>query len=313
MRPTPAILVLLAGCTPLTAYRQTTFVPASAPPLHIGAPLDAGTIAGSVSVSGYAASDPVDAATNAMNTTDANAALDAASRFFPVEGDPGLAHPTMSVQADARIGVSELLELGAHGAYSASEWTVRNYGVLELPDDDPLYGVGAHVTVGKCLGKVGLGGTVDATAWSLPYARWVYAGPEEYAGGYAIGDAAEWYDLEKQGRVSVLVVSAAVAASFRVGPLDSAAGFAFVPNVSNRGFTEEPAPPAEWHGLSVVPTLDVGLLFAPVRVGVQGWYASSASAASNKLTNGLGVRGQIELRGKLKKEPRSEASPAASR
>ena len=313
MRPTPAILVLLAGCTPLTAYRQTTFVPASAPPLHIGAPLDAGTIAGSVSVSGYAASDPVDAATNAMNTTDANAALDAASRFFPVEGDPGLAHPTVSLQADARIGVSELLELGAHGAYSASEWTVRNYGVLELPDDDPLYGVGAHVTVGKCWGKVGLGGTVDATAWSLPYARWVYAGPEEYAGGYAIGDAAEWYDLEKQGRVSVLVVSAAVAASFRVGPLDSAAGFAFVPNVSNRGFTEEPAPPAEWHGLSVVPTLDVGLLFAPVRVGVQGWYASSASAASNKLTNGLGVRGQIELRGKLKKEPRSEASPAASR
>ena len=309
MRPTRAILVLLCGCTPLTAYRQTTFVPATAPPLHIGAPIGAGAIAGSVSVSGYAVSDPVD---QALNVTDANAALDAATRFFPVEGDPGLALATMSLHADARIGLSELVELGAHGAYSASEWTRRNYGVLELPDDAPLYGIGAHITVGKCWGKVGIGGTVDATAWSLPYARWVYAGPEEYAGGYAIGDAAEWYDLERQGRVSVLDVSGAVAASFRVGPLDSAAGFAFVPNVSNRGFTEEPAPPAEWRGLSVVPTLDVGLLFAPVRVGVQGWYASGASAASKKLTNGLGVRGQIELRGTPKKEPKPEATPSPS-
>ena len=309
MRPTPAILILLGGCTPLTAYRQTTFVPASAPPLHIGAPIGAGTVAGGVSVSGYAVTDPVDAA---LTATDPNSAIDAVSRFFPVEGDPGLAHPTMSVQADGRIGISELLELGAHGAYSGSEWTGRNFGVLELPEDQPLYGIGAHVTVGKTWGKVGLGGTVDATAWSLPYARWVYAGPEEYAGGYAIGDAAEWYDLEKQGRVGVLVVSAAIATSFRIGPLDSAAGFAFVPNVSNRGFTDEPAPPAEWHGLSVVPTLDVGLLFAPVRFGVQGWYASGASAASNRLTNGLGIRGQIELRGKLRKEPKPEVPPAAS-
>jgi hypothetical protein len=47
-------------------------------------------------------------------------------------------------------------------------------------------------------------------------------------------------------------------------------------------------------------------------VGVQGWYASGASAASKKLTNGLGVRGQIELRGTLKKEPKPEATPAAS-
>ena len=310
MRPTPAILILLAGCTPLTAYRQTTFVPASAPPLHIGAPIGAGTVAGGVSVSGYAVTDPVDAA---LTATDPNSAIDAASRFFPVKGDPGLAHPTMSVQADGRIGISELLELGAHGAYSGSDWTGRNFGVLELPEDQPLYGIGAHVTVGKSWGKFGLGGTVDATAWSLPYARWVYAGPEEYAGGYALGDAAEWYDLEKQGRVGVLVVSAAIATSFRIGPLDSAAGFAFVPNVSNRGFTDEPAPPAEWHGLSVVPTLDVGLLFAPVRFGVQGWYASGASAASNRLTNGLGIRGQIELRGKLRKEPKPEVPPAASR
>jgi len=293
-----ALLLPLAACTPLTAYRQTAFVPASTPPAHFGAPLPADTVAASAAVAGFGVTEPM---TALLGVTDLESGLDAAERFFPVEGDPGVAHPALALEGGARIGIKDLLELGAHGSYSAHAWSSRGYGVLEIPGDGPLWGLGGHVTLGKRWGWVGLGGTLDGTVWSVPYARWAYDGPAEYAGGYALGEAVEWYALEEQGRVGVLRVSGTVGTSFHVGLFDSALGLAFVPDINNRGFTNSPVPPVEWGGLSLVPTVDLGLLIAPVRVGVQSWYATGAPAATNRLATGLGVRGQVEVRGKLKR------------
>lgn len=273
----------------------------------MGAPLDAGTWAASGAVSGYLLSDPVE---QAMSATDAASALEAAERFFPQEGDPGVAHPSTGLEFAGRVGVTPLLELGLHGAYSDAAWASRGFGVLEIPDGGALWGLGAQATLGRRWGGFGLGGTLDATVWSMPYARWTYSGPDEYAGGYAVGDASEWYTLEQQDRVGALVVSGTVGTSYRVGVFDSAVGFGVVPNLSNRGFTDAPADPAEWRGLSVVPTVDLGLWLKPVRVGVQGWYASGARAATDKLATGLGARAQVELRGSLRRADRAE-SPRA--
>ena len=50
---TMVALTLLAGCSPLTRYRQSLLVPPASPTVVVGAPLQDGQVAVGANVSGY--------------------------------------------------------------------------------------------------------------------------------------------------------------------------------------------------------------------------------------------------------------------
>lgn len=265
-----------------------------APPTHVGAPLRAGELAGAVSIAGATVSDPWAAVAADPEDPAAIAAL--LETYFPQEGDPGIRAPTLELAGEARYGVVEGLELGAHARYVAYDWGRQGFGVLPIPDAGPLVGAGLEVTGGHWWGKFGVGGSLDATWWSMPYATFVYDGPAEYAGGYAIGEAAEWYALADTGNVTLLRISGAGGASLRAGVFEGSLGAAVVPVLSNVGFSNKEQPLVKPTGLSVVPVLDLGLRVRPVRVGVQGWYAPGAAKATDGLATGFGARATVEVR-----------------
>lgn len=273
------MLLALSACSQLTPYRQTTFVPPSSPPLSVGAPLDEGRLALGGWIEGRQTGLEDEVGEN---------------------GEPAVHASQTSVGGHATLGLARWLDLGVEGQYAHHDWARRSgEGVLAIPGDPPLWAVGGHLTAGWRAEHWGIGGTLRAEYWSLPFARYAYTGPEGYSNAYADGSAGGAYRLEEEGREGGLRLSFATGASLRFGVFDAAAGVAFVPDYSNVGFSQEPQPPWEMSGISLTPTLDVGFLLGPTRLGAQAWFATGAARATNELQSGLGGRLLFELRPRL--------------
>lgn len=281
-----ALLLFLGGCAELTAYRQTTLAPVSEPPVTVGAPIGNGVLAGAFDLDAYASEgyDPVG-----------------------VAGDPALDTPFLGVGGHARIGLGNWCELGVDGAYTPREWTRETgVGVLDIPGDAGLWGVGGHATFGWRAPHWGIGLTLDGRTWHSPYAQYSYSGPGWAQDAYTDGDAAGAYTLDRTGVATPFRLMAATGGSVRFGVFDGAFGFAFSPEFSNVGFSEDPQPPFHTSGLSVLPTLEAGVLVGPLRVGTSLWWASGASTATNGASSGFGGRLSAELRTQLWGRPRGD-------
>lgn len=279
----PAAFVLpivgLTACTPLTAYRQSLFMPLAEPPEDIGAPLGNGVLRASGSVSGRALGmeDPL-----------------------PENGDPGVFVPEMSLRGSVSLGLGSHLAVGLDGEYTDWSWAEHNaLGVFGIPHQPAMYGVGTFVGVGHRFGHWGIGGTVHATAYHLPYAKYTYVGPDYVADDYVADGAAALYRIDRSGSVSPVRVSAATGFNGVFGPLDVSGGFALVPEFTNVGFSDVEMDIYTTGGLAVIPVLGAGYTVGGLRAGVQAWYAGGDVTATNGLASGFAARATISAQTSL--------------
>lgn len=216
-------------------------------------------------------------------------------------GDPGLAVSPLTLGAHGRIGLGEWVELGGNVEYADEAWSVENRaGVLDIPDHAPQIGVGAHLTVGRMKGSHGFGVTLDAQWLSLPYAQYLYTGPPEYLEDPTLlccDDGEAFYTVQESGVAHPIRLRGAGAYQYRRGAWEVAAGVALSPVFTNVGFSIEEEPVYESGGLAVMPVVDAGVRLAPVRFGVQGWYAAGVRAPTGDLEAGPGARVMVEYRG----------------
>lgn len=274
----PMWFLLLGACSPLTAYRNSLLVEPPAPPASMGAPIgsDIATFGGYVAVRDLAPLPDV----------------------APAEGDPGVFVPGHALGAHARIGLGKVVEIGGHFDFAESRWATPNaVGVLPLVDERPVYGLGAHVTVGQRFPRVGWGATVDATWLSMPFARYSYVGPAEYLEGdyVAVGDGSEFYELREEGTAHPVRVRATGAMTFPLGPVDLSPGLSICPTFTNVGFTNEKTAAYEGGPPSFIPVLDAGLWVPHLRLGMQAWYASETEEVSGGLDRGWGFRFGLDV------------------
>lgn len=281
----------LAGCSPLTAYRNTLLIDPPAPPTSMGAPLGKGV----VTVGGYA---------GVRDLADVG-------DLAPEEGDPGVFVPTTSLGAHLNVGLGRVAEVGGHLDYSAAEWShASGVGVLPLADEDPLLGLGAHLTLGERHPRFGWGFTLDATWLSLPYARYTYTGPDSLLEDdvYVAGDGSEFYSLESSGTAHPVRIRATGAVTIPLGVVDLSPGVSFCPTFTNVGFTDHPSAVYKGGPLAVIPVIDAGVWVASARIGAQTWLATGARGASDGRDTGWG--GRLALDWVPGKSPRGEKRPA---
>ena len=167
---------------------------------------------------------------------------------------------------------------------------------MDIPGKPPLWGAGVFATMGKTPEPWGVGLTLEATLFAIPWARYEYDGPWNW--DWALGDADQFYTLAEQGACEPILVRGSLAAAYRWRALDLAFGGALSPQITNNGFFDEENVPA-WEGgpLSLMPVTDLGFTVAHVHVGFLGWWAFSAHAPTNGLLLGPGGRVVIAYRG----------------
>lgn len=288
MTARPLLLIagalLASACSPLTRYRQTLMTPAASPTTRVGAPIEQGQVGVAASASAYWTRDWL------FDDEDLTG-------WFPEEGDPGLYMTPISVGGHLRYGVTDFLELGLSADYASYAWAHRSsLGVLPLSDNASLLSLGPQITAGYMFGVLGFGGTLELLWTQLPYAQYEYVGPEEWTDWYALGDAAEYYELQETGVCHPWRVRWTNALQIRHEAFDSAIGFTLAPQITNVGFSNDKEPVYTNGALAVIPVVDLGFTIPGVHVGVQGWYAANSIQATNKLYNGLGARLIMEYR-----------------
>lgn len=248
------LALALAGCAPLTAYRQTLVVAVPEPPAAIGAPAHPGQVILGGGLTAYPHPLP---------------------DLAPEEGDPGLLFPGHGFHGYARLGVLPGLEVGGEALYaSGSAGSPSAVGVLAVPGDDAVYAVGAHINAGPRGEHWGAGFSVDAMWTSMPYARYEWIGPGPALGTYGPGDAEQFYALYERGRVHPIRVRAAATVQANYGAFEGVAGVAICPVFTNVGFSDEEQHAYQSGGLAVLPTVKAGARVGDVHLYGQAWYGA---------------------------------------
>ncbi len=149
-----AVLVLLAGCAPLTQYRRSALTPAPAPPPWHGEPLGAANAELGVQVGGRSVDE----------------------RPVAQVGDPALWIPEFEVNATVMGGITDWFDLGGVVTYSHVKLAEANtVGTPPLPADaDDVWAVGPVLAMGgKFLdGRMFAGGFAALEYVSLPWSTW---------------------------------------------------------------------------------------------------------------------------------------------
>lgn len=273
-----AVAVIATGCSPITPYRTSLGVPTIAPPTSIGAPIEGGE----VGVGGWVAGHQL-----------------GPGDIWPELNDPGLYGAPYDMGGWARVGLFGALELGASAEYAPGDaMRASAAGVLPIPGDDSVWGGSLWANAGWMWGSFGLGGSLEGTWMSMPYARFEYIGPPQYLdhGVYIGDDAGELYQIYEAGRVHPIRIRASGAFQFRKKGWEVAAGFAAAPVFTNNGFSIDEPPIFKSGGVAVGPVLDFGYDFGVMRVGAQAWYMPGAYGPTNEFDTGLGGRVMAELR-----------------
>lgn len=287
------LIALATACSPITPYRTSVGIPTVAPTTSVGAPIPGGEIG----LSGYLAGSAL-----------------GPGNLSPDVGDPGLYAAPLSMGGQARFGLAGAVELGVAGEYASGDAMQQGAaGVLEIPGDDSVWGLGLSATGGYMWGNVGFGATVEATRMSLPYARFEYVGPEKYLhDGVYFGDNPDsLYSLYERGRVNPIRVRSTGAFQFRKDGLEIAGGLSWCPVFTNNGFSIEEVPIYKSGGVAVGPVLDAGYNFGVVRLGAQGWYLMGSRTPTKGFDDGFGARVTAELRplGAKHEEPVHHPAP----
>lgn len=276
-----SLLVVLAGCAPVTPYRQALFTVPVTPPVALGAPL----APGEVGLGAYYTH-------SALGLGDLVAEVD----------DPALHIAPYALGGHVRAGVLPWLELGASGDWADASWSARSSpGVLDIPGRQGAWGVGAHALAGRRWGPSGLGVTLDVEVLSLPYAQYVYTGPPEYLDPaspdyHCCDDLQAFYTPYERDVAHPVRVRGGVAYDHRIGLATLGGGLVVAPTLTNNGFSTEPEPPYVAGAPAFGPVLFLGVDPGPVHVGVQGWYLGGTRAATNGLDHGFGGRLSVEAR-----------------
>ena len=276
-----ALLALtLTACSPITPYRTSVGVPVVAPPSTVGAPVAGGTLGLGAGFAGDALGP---------------------RNFAPERGDPGLYTSPYLMNAWARVGIADAIELGVAGEYAPGGAMRQGaVGVLPMPGDTSVSGISGWATGGYMWDRFGFGITLEGTRMSMPYARFTYVGPEAYLDdGYYIGPDEGLdglYDLTESGRVHPVRVRGAGTFQARVKGWEFAGGLAVCPVFTNNGFSEAEVPIFRSGGLAMGPVLDVGYDFGVMRVGAQGWYMPGAARPTRGFDQGMGARLSAEVR-----------------
>jgi hypothetical protein len=157
------LVVLPAGCTPLTQYRRSALTPAPSAPAWHGEPVGAQN----VELGAQAGGRVVD------------------ERYDPQVGDPALWIPTWEVGATVMGGICDWFDLGGVFQYSHVEMAAPNViGTPPLPGDaNDVWAIGPQLGVGgKFLdGQLFAGGYLALEYVAIPWATWELQSDDSYA------------------------------------------------------------------------------------------------------------------------------------
>jgi hypothetical protein len=276
-----ALVVLLAGCSPLTAHRQSALLGPAAPPPITGPVLEPGLAAVGGGFEGGLSDDHSEL-----------------WNLFPQPGDPGVLVEPSQVHGWARVGLAEGVEVAVRGELSPRGTERRSaIGVLPVPEGLP-WAVGATLGLERRADSgLGVVCRADAAVVNVPWAHYELLGavPDDY--DWTLGDGSELYRLTETGAEQVLRVGGSLEGSYARAGFDGQLGVALVQQFTNVGFSDKEEPPVKNATPAAFATLGGGWTASEVvRVGVRGWGVLGGGAANGRASPQLGVVASLEAR-----------------